>query len=110
MRAFSDSRTPSLWLDTAQIPSFPALQQDIEVDVAVVGGGMVGVLTAYFLTQQGLTVGLFEARRMLHGVTGNTTAKVSACHGLIYDHLRSQFSEGKAQLYAEANLRAIDRN
>ena len=108
MPQVSDSRTPSIWLDTAEVPSFAPLTEDVSVDVAVVGGGLVGVVSAYLLAKSGLSVGLFEGRRILHGVSGNTTAKVSASHGMIYEHLRSQFNEGKAQLYAEANMQAID--
>ncbi|MEZ0327534.1 MAG: FAD-dependent oxidoreductase [Fimbriimonas sp.] len=108
MPSLSDSRTPSVWIDTCPVPTFPALDGDLETEIAVIGAGIVGVLCAHFLTQAGHKVALIEARRVLYGVTGNTTAKVSACHGLMYDHVRSHFGEGKAQMYAEANRSAID--
>ena len=44
----------SLWMDETEIQDFPMLMQDITVDVAVVGGGMAGILTAYLLKEQGL--------------------------------------------------------
>ena len=40
----------SLWMEETEIQSFPELTQDITADVAVVGGGLAGILTAHFLT------------------------------------------------------------
>ena len=46
----------SLWMDETEIQDFSMLMQDITVDVAVVGGGMAGILTAYLLKEQGVHV------------------------------------------------------
>ena len=78
----------SYWLASFPPPDRPAPVDlpplDVEVDVAVVGGGIAGVTTAYLMKEAGRRVALLEADRLLTGVTGNTTAKVSAQHGLIY--------------------------
>ncbi len=108
MVPLSDSRTPSVWIDTCQVPAFPKLTSDLDVDVAVIGAGIVGVICAHLLTEAGYKVGLIDARRALYGVTGNTTAKVTASHGPIYHHLHKHFSDDGARLYAEANRSAID--
>src|SRR5436190_1822062 len=47
------SATQSLWLDTAASLHLPALTEDIEVDVAVLGGGIAGLTTAPLLKPQG---------------------------------------------------------
>src|SRR4051812_48659995 len=71
------------WNDTAgEGPHFPSLQGDVEVDVAIVGGGIVGVTTARLLKDRGLTVALVEARRVGRQVTGKSTAKMSSQHGI----------------------------
>ena len=67
----------SLWMDETKIQSFPELTRDITADVAVVGGGMTGILTAYFLKEQGLQVIVLEADRIGGGQTGRTTAKIT---------------------------------
>src|SRR5690625_268395 len=97
----------SLWLDTTPETSFPVQDGTDSVDVAVVGGGIAGLLTAYRLKQAGLSVAVIEARRIVHGVTGNTTAKLTAQHNLIYSRLLRSFGEEQTRAYAQANQQAI---
>ncbi|MBE9914484.1 FAD-dependent oxidoreductase [Paenibacillus donghaensis] len=96
----------SLWRATTELPSFPPLTEDIEVDTAIVGGGITGITTAYLLARQGCKVALLEAGSILNGTTGHTTAKISAQHGLIYDELLNHFGEEQAKMYYEANTEA----
>lgn len=42
----------SLWIDTVQLPSFSSLDEDIKTDVVVVGGGICGILCAYYLIKK----------------------------------------------------------
>lgn len=96
----------SLWIHSMEdLPSFPKLQDHIQADVVVVGGGIAGITTAYQLTQAGVKVVLLEAGKLLQGTTGHTTAKVTAQHHLIYDQLL-QDSVEKAALYYSANEEA----
>ncbi|NUQ99962.1 MAG: FAD-dependent oxidoreductase [Streptomyces sp.] len=98
----------SYWLETAP-PGAPAPPPsgDISVDVAVVGGGMAGLSTAWELVQQGRKVAVLEAGRLAAGVTGHTTAKLTALHTLTYDHLRRTRGPTGAHLYAESQSAAI---
>jgi glycine/D-amino acid oxidase-like deaminating enzyme/nitrite reductase/ring-hydroxylating ferredoxin subunit len=99
----------SLWLETAPAREFPALDEDVSVDVAVVGAGIVGVTAALLLKREGATVALVEADRVGAGVTGHTTAKVTSLHGLTYATLRSKFGDEGARLYGKANEAALAR-
>jgi glycine/D-amino acid oxidase-like deaminating enzyme/nitrite reductase/ring-hydroxylating ferredoxin subunit len=97
----------SYWLASGPAGA-PSAQPALEpVDVAVLGGGIAGVTTAYLLRQAGLRVALLEARRLLGGVTGHTTAKVSAQHGLIYSDLRRRFGDDAAAGYGAGQLAAL---
>jgi glycine/D-amino acid oxidase-like deaminating enzyme/nitrite reductase/ring-hydroxylating ferredoxin subunit len=98
----------SLWLATTPPTAYPALSSGVHVDVAVLGGGIVGITTAWLLKQAGCKVAVIDARRIVAGVTGNTTAKVTALHHLIYRHLVDHAGEERARLYAHANLSAIE--
>lgn len=98
----------SIWLKTVQLPAQKQLDHDITTDVAIIGGGMAGLLTSYQLKQKGIQSVVLEGERVANGVTGHTTAKITAQHGLIYHKLIKDFGKEKAQQYATANSRAID--
>ncbi|CCF12666.1 FAD dependent oxidoreductase family protein [Brevibacillus laterosporus GI-9] len=95
------------WKDFIQLPTFPALQEDLKVDVVIIGGGITGITAAYLLVKEGLKVALLEANRLVNGTTGHTTAKITAQHDLIYDELISHMGQTKARLYYEANSEAL---
>lgn len=98
----------SLWKDQVEFPTFPSVNKDLQVDIVIVGGGITGVTSAYLLLQEGFTVALIEADRLLSGTTGNTTAKLTAQHGLFYDELIQHFGVEKAQQYYQANTEAME--
>jgi glycine/D-amino acid oxidase-like deaminating enzyme/nitrite reductase/ring-hydroxylating ferredoxin subunit len=103
----SDSHQ-SYWVASSNPPHYDSLNRNLITDVVVIGGGIVGVLTAYLLKQAGKKVVLLESRRLLQGVTGFTTAKLSVCHNPIYKHIVDTFGADKAQQYAAANAWAIN--
>ncbi|MEH7388297.1 FAD-dependent oxidoreductase [Bacillus sp. JJ1521] len=96
-----------IWRVDVDIPEFPSLEEDLEVDVVIVGGGITGLTSAYVLVNEGLKVAILEADKLLNGTTGHTTAKVTAQHGLIYDEFITNFGKSTARLYYEANTDAI---
>jgi heterodisulfide reductase subunit A-like polyferredoxin len=83
----------SLWLATTPKTNFPSLADNISVDVVIVGGGIVGLTAATLLKEQGKTVAVLEARRIVEGVSGNTTAKVTSLHTLVYAYLIKHFGK-----------------
>jgi glycine/D-amino acid oxidase-like deaminating enzyme/nitrite reductase/ring-hydroxylating ferredoxin subunit len=102
------ARHTSVWMDTApEGPELPELEGHVEADVAVLGGGIVGITTALLLEEAGLDVVLLEADRLARGVTAFTTAKLSSQHGMIYARLRSSFGRDGARAYGEANEAAL---
>lgn len=101
-------RSASAWIASGPAhPDFPPLDEDVRADVAVIGGGIVGITTALLLQEAGARVVLLEANRLAQGVSGHTTAKVSSQHGMIYARLRSRFGADGARTYAQANEEAL---
>ena len=100
-------KAASLWLETTPTTSHPPLQEGLEVDVAIIGGGIAGITTAWFLKRAGKKVAVLESRRILEGVTGFTTAKVTSQHQLIYAELIKKFGEDGARTYAQSNQAAL---
>lgn len=99
----------SVWAEGSRLPAFPQLDGDRRTDVLIVGGGLAGILCAYLLEQRGVDYLLIEGDRICHGVTRNTTAKITSQHGLIYGRLLREFGERKARLYWEASEAALGK-
>lgn len=91
------------------MPGFDRLEGDISTDVLIIGGGMAGLLCACFLADAGVEYILLESDRLCGGVTSNTTAKITALHGLLCSQILEQRGEEAVRLYCEANSRAIEK-
>ncbi|HEX3336986.1 MAG TPA: FAD-dependent oxidoreductase [Jatrophihabitans sp.] len=107
--AETTSGAQSLWLDTAPSTHYPQLTGDIEVDVAVIGGGIAGLTAARELHRDGARVAVLEAARVGSGVTGCTTAKVSALQSTIYTTIRNRHGNATAASYAEASVAGVEQ-
>jgi len=99
-------RAESCWVATAPATSYPRYEQSGRTNVAVVGGGIVGLTAAYLLARAGIAVTVLEALQVGRQVTGRSTAKVTAQHALIYSELARTFGldrilDGLAVLIAE---------
>lgn len=97
----------SIWKETVSLPEFPQAEGNLNTDVLIVGGGMAGVLCARKLTDAGVDCILIEGRRIGGGITGNTTAKITSQHGLIYGKLLKTLGDMPARMYYEANAQAV---
>ena len=60
-------------------------------DVCIVGSGITGLSTAYYLAKNGLKVIVIDKAEIGSKASGHTTAKITLQHGLIYDYLINSF-------------------
>ena len=106
-RKDSEKMDISYWLDTKVKKEFPSLEESEETKICVIGGGMTGLTTAYYLSKAGHPVILLEKDRIGEHTSGNTTAKITSQHGLFYDYLLQSLGIQKASQYYFANEQAI---
>jgi glycine/D-amino acid oxidase-like deaminating enzyme len=99
----------SFWLETSPVTNFPKLDKKLKVDVVILGGGIAGITTAALLKETGHTVAVIEADRIVKGVTVGTTAKISMAPNMIYNKLISNLGKSKAQDFASANIKAVEK-
>lgn len=104
----TEKKNDSIW-HLEDVKSYPTLNTNLEAEVAVIGGGMTGILTAYQLQQHGMDVIVLEADRIGQGVTRNTTAKITSQHNLIYRDLIEDYGFEKAREYAMSQQAAVEQ-
>ena len=98
----------SIWCKTSDRKKRTALNNDIEVQAAVIGGGMAGILTAWQLEKAGIQTIVLEADRIGSGQTENTTAKITSQHGLFCHTFIEKKGKETAEKYVQANQRAVE--
>ncbi len=86
------------------------LEKDIETDVCIIGGGLSGISTAYYLKKadKDIKIVVLEKDNVCSHTSGHTTGKVTSQHGLFYNYLIQSQGEEYAKKYLEANEKAID--
>ena len=99
----------SLWIETTKNKiNLKLLEGDEETEVCIIGGGLFGLTTAYYLTKCGRKVIVLEKGKIGSKVSGNTTGKITSQHDLFYAHLIDDYGEEYAKKYLEANEKAIE--
>ena len=97
----------SLWIQDSYKTNYPKLSENINTDVCVIGGGIVGAVTSYLLTKKGVKVTVLEKDKICMGVTANSTAKLTSQHGLFYNYLEKEKGLEFAKKYLESNENGI---
>jgi glycine/D-amino acid oxidase-like deaminating enzyme len=89
-----DTAENSLWGETAIAnPVSEQLQESLQADVLIVGGGYTGLSSALHLAEQGVSVILLEAKSMGFGGSGRNAGLVNAGVWQNPDHVRKQLGE-----------------
>ena len=101
--------TQSLWLEAMPDRQYPPPGADRAFDVLVLGGGITGLTTALLLKRRGLRVAVVEADRIGSGVTGNTTAKVTALQSTMLSTIRGSRGAEVAAAYARRSAAAVEQ-
>jgi glycine/D-amino acid oxidase-like deaminating enzyme/nitrite reductase/ring-hydroxylating ferredoxin subunit len=101
--------TTSYWIDSASLPSFPTLDQDLDVDVAIVGGGITGITAAYLFKQAGQRVALLDRAQFAAVDTGHTTAHLTCVTDLRLQSMARIFGRDHTKAVWDAGAAAMDQ-
>jgi len=99
----------SPWLTSASRPIFPKLEGEVEVDVAIIGGGIFGLSAAYFLSQEGKRVAVLEDGVIGSGETGRTTAHLASAIDDRFFRIEQLHGAENARLAWQSHASAIDK-
>ncbi len=97
----------SFWTDSTSPIIFEKLQQNIEADILIVGGGIAGLTTAYCLLKAGRKIILVEDGFIGSGETGRTTGHITCALDDRYFELIKIYGKEKATLAANSHMEAI---
>lgn len=96
------------WIDNSKEEKvYETLQQDTETDICIIGGGLTGITTAYYLNKYKIKNVVLEKGKICQKASGHSTAKITSQHGLFYKYLIDSEGEEFARKYYEANQKAI---
>ena len=98
----------SYWIDSVKENiEYKKLEENIKTDICIIGGGLTGVTTAYNLSKYKIKAVLIDKGKIGMQTSGNSTAKITSQHGLIYKYLIDSKGRDFARKYYEANEEAI---
>lgn len=87
----------SPWIEALDDDAYPPLEQDIKTDITVVGAGIAGVSTAFFLlTQTEVSVTLIDAKKIAHGATGHNAGQVALYFEKPFQEIVTEYGIEKA--------------
>lgn len=100
--------TRSLWNSFSTTTDFPTLLEDLEVDVAIIGGGITGITTAQLLSEAGLQVAVLEARKVAGGTTGHSTGNLYVTIDQTLSWLESKYDNKIIRKIVSSRQDALD--
>lgn len=97
----------SIWNKDEKKRKIEILNTNREVDILIIGAGITGLTTAYYLKDTP-SISVIDASLYGHGVTLNTTAKITYLQQVVYTKIESLTNRKTATMYLKSQLEAIE--
>jgi glycine/D-amino acid oxidase-like deaminating enzyme len=97
----------STWREAQPTRDFPPLRESLNVDVAIIGGGITGITAAYLLRNSGKSVTLLERGQVGDWATGSTTGFLMELLDTYATELISRWGKKEAAIITRAHRDAI---
>lgn len=97
----------SIWLDNYESTIFPRLEENIECDILIIGGGITGISCGYFFKDCKKKIILVEANSIATGTTGKSTGKLTYLQDNMVNNIQTNYNSSIANLYIESQKEAI---
>ena len=102
-------KNKSIWINNnVKNDMLYKLNDDIQCDVLIIGGGMAGLSVAYNMMDSKMNVVLIEKDKCGLGATSKNTGKLTWMQDLIYSRLSNNYNSDVAKLYLDSQLEAIE--
>lgn len=85
------------------------LPKNSQTDILIIGGGITGLTTAYFLKDTSKKIMVVDKGTIGTGITSKSTAKITYLQGIIYQQLEKNFGLEMARCYFDSQKEAIAR-
>ncbi|HEV7702207.1 MAG TPA: FAD-dependent oxidoreductase [Candidatus Paceibacterota bacterium] len=96
------------WSEFKKTKQYPKLDKNIKADVAIIGGGITGILSAYQLALAGKKVALIEKNTIASGATMATTAFITKVIDSYLAEVSSLFGKKAASQVWASGQKAIE--
>src|SRR5690606_11914005 len=100
--------TKSVWTSNVHPKAYPSLNGDLDVDVAIVGGGITGITAAYLLASQGKTVAVLESHSIAKGSTAYSTGNLYCPVGERLYSIQSKHDSDALRMLVNSRSAAIN--
>jgi len=95
-------------MDSGPLPVPTFLNEDLQTEICIIGGGIAGLSTAYELTRRGRKIVLLEDGLLAGGETERTTAHLTHAFDDRFFEVERLHGKEAARLTAESHTAAID--
>ena len=97
----------SIWSDSVTKNKYRTLKENISCDVLIIGGGITGFSTAYFLQNTDKKIVLVDGYKICHGTTAKSTGKLTYLQEDLLEKIKNIYDEDTSLKYLSSQKEAI---